>query len=198
MKKIISSLVALCMVLAMGSVAAFAAAPETAGAENPVIIGEFDGLLSDCQAPAIPETADAEEPIIIGEFDGLLAECLDPDTPMPLILSVANVRINSYATYDSRNGVQVTVKLYVPWYEFPKPQFTGMAGDVIVNLNNRSTSTHFVEFASGDETISSDVDTGRTATSGTRGTINVEGVATALNALTGGGVFAIGYEITIP
>lgn len=31
--------------------------------------------------------------------------------------AVANVRINSYATYDEDDGIQVHVKLYVPWYE---------------------------------------------------------------------------------
>lgn len=65
-------------------------------------------------------------PVVIGEFDGLLKDCWTSDAPIPR--AVANVRINSYATYDKEDGVQVKVKLYVPWYEFPKPEFTAMSG----------------------------------------------------------------------
>lgn len=46
-----------------------------------------------------------EEPIIIGEYDGLLSECLDSDSPELMVVS--NVRINSYATYDKNKGVQI-------------------------------------------------------------------------------------------
>ena len=56
--------------------------------------------------------------------------------------AVANVRINSYATYDEDDGIQVHVKLYVPWYESPKPEFTGMTGTVNVLMNKKSTNTH--------------------------------------------------------
>lgn len=145
-------------------------------------------------------TASAAEteqtPIVIGEFDGLLSDYWTSDTPMPM--AVANVRINSYATYDENDGVQVKVKLYVPWYESPKPEFTGMSGTVTVDLNGTSDSTSFFETANGEETIESDVDTGVTGNSGDTGTVSVSGVATANNALLGGGAFGISYDITIP
>lgn len=137
-----------------------------------------------------------QAPIVIGEFDGLLSDYWTSDAPMPR--AVANVRINSYATYDENDGVQVKVKLYVPWYESPKPEFTGMSGTVTVDLNGTSDSTSFFETANGEETIESDVDTGVTGDSGDTGTVSVSGVATANNALLGGGVFGISYDITIP
>ena len=185
---------ALYLVASLGSGTAFAATDVS----ESTIIGEFDGLLGNYldanSSTAVDESQQA--PIIIGEFDGLLADYLDPSVPMPT--AVANVRINSYATYDSEDGVQVKVKLYVPWYEFPKPEFTGMTGTVTVNLNNKTTNTAFVEIADGDATIESDVNTGVTGASGANGTVTVSGVATALNALLGGGVFGISYEIQIP
>lgn len=46
-------------------------------------------------------------PVVIGEFDGLLKDCWTSDAPIPR--AVANVRINSYATYDKEDGVQVKV-----------------------------------------------------------------------------------------
>lgn len=194
MKKLFSFFMALYLVASLGSVTAFAATDVS----ESTIIGEFDGLLGNYldanSSTAVDESQQA--PIIIGEFDGLLADYLDPSVPMPT--AVANVRINSYATYDSEDGVQVKVKLYVPWYEFPKPEFTGMTGTVTVNLNNRTKNTAFVETADGDATIESDVNTGVTGASGAKGTVTVSGVATALNALFGGGAFGISYEIQIP
>lgn len=112
--------------------------------------------------------------------------------------AVANVRINSYATYDSDNGIQVKVKLYVPLLEFPKPQFTAMAGTVTVTMNRKTTNTAFAETANGDSTIESDVDTGVKGNSGDKGTVSVSGGATANNALAGGGAFAISYPVTLP
>ena len=194
MKKLFSFFMALCLVASLGSVTAFAATDVS----ESTIIGEFDGLLGNYldanSSTAVDESQQA--PIIIGEFDGLLADYLDPSVPMPT--AVANVRINSYATYDSEDGVQVKVKLYVPWYDFPKPEFTGMTGTVTVNLNNKTKNTAFVETADGDATIESDVNTGVTGASGAKGTVTVSGVATALNALFGGGAFGISYEIQIP
>ena len=113
MKKLLSFFMALCLIASLGSVTAFAATD----VDESTIIGEFDGLLGDYLDADVPmsNTAVAESqqaPIIIGEFDGLLADYLDPRAPMPA--AVANVRINSYATYDSEDGVQVKVKLYVP------------------------------------------------------------------------------------
>ena len=135
-------------------------------------------------------------PVVIGEFDGLLKDCWTSDAPIPR--AVANVRINSYATYDKEDGVQVKVKLYVPWYEFPKPEFTAMSGSVAVALNGSIYFIGFFETANGEETIESDVNTGVTGNSGNTGTVTVSGVATANNALAGGGTFGITYNITIP
>ena len=104
----------------------------------------------------------------------------------------------TYATYDKNDGVQVHVELYVPWYSSPKPEFTGMTGNVKLTMNGQSTSKYFSEVATGDETISTDVDTGRKASSGTSGTVFVSGTAVALNALANGGQFSISYDITIP
>lgn len=168
LKKVFSVVMAFCMVLPLCGVTAFAAETEP----------------------------DANDAIIIGEFDGLLSECLDSDVVLPR--AVANVRVRSYATYDKEDGVQVTVKLYVPWYSFPKPKFTAMSGTVTVKMNNKTTNKLFVETADEESTISSDVDTGVTGSSGNTGTITVSGVATATNALAGGGVFSISYEIKIP
>lgn len=137
------------------------------------------------------------EPIIIGQYDGLLSECLDENETLPLS-EVVNVRINSYATYDSKNGVQVKVKLYVPITEYPKPKFTAMVGTVSVLLNNKTTNTSFSKASAQKETIESDVNTGRTGKSDDKGTVAVSGTAYATNALSGGGVFSISYPITIP
>lgn len=160
----------------------------------------FCMIFSVCGVTAFAAEVDSDdvtdEPVIVGEFDGLLSECWDSNTPMPR--AVANVRVNSYATYDKEDGVQVTVKLYVPWYDFPKPEFTAMSGTVSVYLNSKTTNKAFFETADGEATIETDVDTGVTGSSGNKGTVTVSGVATANNALLGGGAFSISYEITIP
>ena len=61
-----------------------------------------------------------------------------------------------------------------------------MTGNVKLTMNGQSTSKYFSEVATGDETISTDVDTGRKASSGTSGTVFVSGTAVALNALANG------------
>lgn len=166
-KRALAVLMVLCVVFSLNVVIAFAAEPDT-----------------------------VQDSIIIGEYDGLLSDCMDSDSATSR--TIANVRINSYATYDEDDGIQVHIKLYVPWYEFPKPEFTSMSGTVTVNLNSKASNTRFAEIAAGDDTIETDVDTGRTGKSGNKGTVSVSGVATADNALTGGGAFAISYAVTIP
>ncbi len=138
----------------------------------------------------------ANKPIIIGEYDAPLEECLGTDSSMSRYL--ANVRVKSYATYDDSDGVQVYVKLYVPWYEFEWPQFTSMTGVVNVSLKPISKNTYFYETANGESTIDTDVNTGVTGESGDEGTVTVSGAATANNALNNGGVFYISYPITLP
>ena len=73
-----------------------------------------------------------------------------------------------------------------------------MAGDVNVDLSGESTKTEFLEFADGERSIETDVDTGATGKKGDKGRISVEGVATANKSLSGGGEFNIAYSITIP
>lgn len=143
-----------------------------------------------------PEATTDSGSVVIGQYDGLLSDCLVSDTPMPR--AVANVRINSYATYDSNDGIQIKVKLYVPVLEFPKPEFTSMTGNVTVSLHSRATNTSFGAFANGKSTIESDVNTGRTGNTGDNGSISVSGVATANNAIASGGLFAISYPVSIP
>lgn len=170
-ERLFTSLVAFCMLFSVSAVPAFAAETTT-------------------------EITDTQQPVVIGEYDGYLTDVMISDGVTKR--AVANVRINSYATYDEDDGIQVHVKLYVPWYESPKPEFTGMTGTVNVLMNKKSTNTAFAELADGEETIETDVDTGRTGNSGDKGTVSVSGVATANNALAGGGAFAISYPVTLP
>lgn len=131
---------------------------------------------------------------IIGEYDGLLSDVIGVDATQQI--GFVNVRIRSYAQYDTSGGVQVHIKLYTPDL-FTNARFTGMTGTVEVLLHRTSTNT-FSEFEDGVETIETDVDSGNVASSGTKGYVNVYGVATAYTALAGGGVFSISYEVTIP
>ena len=125
-KRLFTSLVAFCMLFAVSAVPAFAAETTT-------------------------EITDTQQPVVIGEYDGYLTDVMISDGVTKR--AVANVRINSYATYDEDDGIQVHVKLYVPWYESPKPEFTGMTGTVNVLMNKKSTNTAFAELADGEETF---------------------------------------------
>ena len=42
---------------------------------------------------------DDKQPVVIGRYDAPLSECLEPG--MAMQVGIANVRVNSYATYDS-------------------------------------------------------------------------------------------------
>ena len=119
-KRLFTSLVAFCMLFSVSAVPAFAAETTT-------------------------EITDTQQPVVIGEYDGYLTDVMISDGVTKR--AVANVRINSYATYDEDDGIQVHVKLYVPWYESPKPEFTGMTGTVNVLMNKKSTNTAFEELA---------------------------------------------------
>ena len=111
----------------------------------------------------------------------------------------ARVWCRSYATYDSDDGVQVYVKLYMPWWNiFSNPKFTSMSGLVTVTLNSNNTIKAFYETADEDRSIETDVDTGAKADSGTRGTVMVDIIATGTNIETGTGAWVTAYEITIP
>ena len=67
------------------------------------------------------------EEIIIGEYDGPLQ---DFSVQTNNSRSISNVRIYSYATYDRSTGIKVHIKLYVPAWESPQPEFTAMSGIV--------------------------------------------------------------------
>ncbi|MCI1965932.1 MAG: hypothetical protein LKJ17_07355 [Oscillospiraceae bacterium] len=134
---------------------------------------------------------------IIGKYDGPLSNVMK-SSRTALSSNLVNVRVNSYATYDKNDGITVYVKLYTPWYEFADPEFTSMSGSASVNLRNDTTTKYFYESEDGSNTISTDIDTGVTGNSGDEGTVSVSGVATANNALAGGGAFAISYDIEIP
>lgn len=166
-RRFLASFFALCMFLSASNISAFAA-------EN--------------------EDVTVQPPIVIGRYDGPLYGFEDSGEPNPRIITTA--RVNSYATYDSKNGVRVHITLYASPFE--DPQFTSMAGDVNVDLSGESTKTEFLEFADGERSIETDVDTGATGKKGDKGRISVEGVATANKSLSGGGEFNIAYSITIP
>ena len=96
--------------------------------------------------------------------------------------SISNVRIYSYATYDRSTGIKVHIKLYVPAWESPQPEFTAMSGIVSTTMHNRTEQKGYYATALGEKTISTDVSTGVYGASGEKGTINVSGVATSNNA----------------
>ncbi|MGL4911248.1 MAG: hypothetical protein ACRC3Y_02325 [Romboutsia sp.] len=137
-----------------------------------------------------------DESIVIGSFDGNLIDYMDSDDPLAKVVS--NVRVNSYATYNTSKGVQVTTKLYVPSGVYPKPQFTSMGGVASVLLNSKTYRGNFFKTANGTATIEASTSTGAIGKKGNKGTVTVSGNATSLNALGGGGGFGISYPITIP
>lgn len=51
------------------------------------------------------EITDTQQPVVIGEYDGYLTDVMISDGVTKR--AVANVRINSYATYDEDDGIQV-------------------------------------------------------------------------------------------
>ncbi|MFZ2540014.1 MAG: hypothetical protein WAX04_14130 [Oscillospiraceae bacterium] len=132
---------------------------------------------------------------IIGGYDGKISDVIGIYNAQQREL--INVRINSSATYDKKKGIQVKVKLYTPGLT-TNAKFNYMSGTVDVAINDNITSTAFTQSAENAKTIKTDVDTGVTASSGTKGTVSVDGIALATNALSGGGGFAISYEIKIP
>lgn len=135
------------------------------------------------------------EEIIIGEYDGPLQ---DFSVQTNNSRSISNVRIYSYATYDRSTGIKIHIKLYVPAWESPQPEFTAMSGIVSTTMHNRTEQKGYYATALGEKTISTDVSTGVYGASGEKGTINVSGVATSNNALGNGGGYSISYAITIP
>lgn len=105
----------------------------------------------------------------------------------------------SYATYDEDDGVQVYIKLYMPWWNiFSNPKFTSMSGLVTVTLDYEETVKAFYESADEERSIETDVDTGAKAESGTTGTVMANITVTGTNIESGIGYCTRIYEITIP
>ncbi|WP_448920941.1 hypothetical protein [Eubacterium sp.] len=133
---------------------------------------------------------------VIGEYDGVAFESSNGISTY--LTAKANVRINSYATYDSEKGINVYVKLYCPLYPIFNPKFTSMAGQVSVKILDKKTNKQFTKSANKSSTIEKTVKTGVKAKSLTKGKVSVSGIANAEEALDGGGAFAITYDIQIP
>lgn len=146
----------------------------------------------------------SEEEIASATENGAIILC-GIDAPVAELAESTKARIitgqawcRSYATYDTDKGVQIHIELYVPWYYFTNPKFTDMSGTVSVKLNSKTTTATFVKHQSEGKTISMDISTGAKASSGTKGTVNISGVAAGTNVATGAGAFTSSYEITIP
>lgn len=153
-------------------------------------------ILSLNNMPAYAAEIEADQPIIIGQYDGWLSDCVENEDII-MRASVVNVRVNSYATYSAKKGINVVVKLYAP-AGGTQPKFTGMTGSVTINMNKKNTVKSFAKVAVQTKTIKSTVKTGVKGKSGEKGTVAVSGAATATNALFGGGAFAISYGVVIP
>lgn len=136
-----------------------------------------------------------DEAIVIGEYDGV---AFDSSNKISIKSVAANVRIKSYATYDSEKGINVYIKLYCPLSPVFNPKFTSMAGKVSVKILDKKTNKEFTKSANKSSTIEKTVKTGVKAKSLTTGKVSVSGIATAEEALNGGGAFAISYDIQIP
>ena len=148
---------------------------EQSTANGEVILGGINAPLQNAYSASIPGTASPQVEVLAGQ-----------------------AWITSYATYDSSKGIQVYVKLYVPWYYFTNPKFTSMSGSVVVKINSKNTTKWFSKTAKEASTIDKTVSTGVTASSGTKGTVTVSGTATGTNVASGAGAFYSSYSVTIP
>lgn len=140
------------------------------------------------------ETATANGAVILGGIDAPLSEI--SMTRAQVI--TGQVWCRSYATYDQEEGISVNVELYVPWYYLANPKFTFMSGPVEVDIVGQTTTHICIGLADEEKTISADVDTGRKAPSGSKGEIDIFGVAKGTNILSGAGEYQLVYEIQIP
>lgn len=134
-----------------------------------------------------------KDTVLIGQKDGKLSDIMSEQTPTSRIEAVW---YHSHATYSSSKGVSIYIELYLP--SGGNPKFTGMFGTASAYLKNDSKSKGFSKNANGTKTISTTVSTGAKGKSKERGTANFSGIATAQNALGGGGGFSSSYSITIP
>lgn len=140
------------------------------------------------------EAATANGAVILGGIDAPVSEI---STTRVQVID-GQVWCRSYAAYDQEEGISVNVELYVPWFYFAKPKFTFMSGPVTVAIAGQTTTHVCIGLADEEETISADVDTGRKAPSGSKGEINVVGVARGTNIVADGAGYQLIYEIEIP
>lgn len=145
----------------------------------------------------IPENIKRSLPdgdVLIGQKDGKLSDIMNnKDDISPLAESVW---YHSHATYNSTDGVSIYIELYLP--SGGNPGFTGMYGSATGELPNSIRQVGFSKSANGTKTISITAKTGAKGKSGDTGMARFSGVATANNALGGGGGFAGSYAISIP
>ncbi len=111
---------------------------------------------------------------------------------------MTNIHVNSYATYDEKDGIQVTAEMYVPESEKIKPQFTEVDGVATIRLGDQVTNLYFGASADSSEVIGAALKTGIVGTSGEKGSVTMRGVARSENAVAGAGSFTVTYSITIP
>lgn len=201
-KGLLSIAMAVVMFLSVGTTAFAAETPDSI--DKTQIIGQCDeptdikcaNKASAQSSPADSTDNTVDETQIIGQYDGPAFKI--GNSNQATLLSIANVRVNSYATYSKDDGVQVHIELYVPWYEFQNPLFTSMGGTVSITMNNTTKTKSFFETANQSSTISTDVSTGVKGASGTKGNVNLSGYATGNNIENYRGPFMLSYPITIP
>lgn len=112
--------------------------------------------------------------------------------------AMTNVRVSAYATYDTEQGVQSVVEMYVSEQEQPKPRFTALHGRALVIFPEEEKEFYFGAEEEGTEAVASSLSTGIHGEKGQKATVIVGGSAYADNAVAGGGSFVISYEITLP
>ncbi len=80
---------------------------------------------------------DDKQPVVIGRYDAPLSECLEPG--MAMQVGIANVRVNSYATYDKNDGIECFGK------RWPVLHFLRHHDSVIKALDNGDKSHDSLE-----------------------------------------------------
>ncbi len=185
--------------------------PGTSKEEVPVITEDSEyyltpdeivngGVLSEDEIADVTDNGE----VILGGFD-MPVSAIEQNNARAIEVITGQVWCRSYATYDKEDGVSIYVKLYVPLFQsinamfLPNPKFTSMSGTATLCINNvRESAKTFFETADEERSIEANIDTGVTASSGTKGTVRVMGVATGNNLLAEAGVFERVYEVTIP
>ncbi len=216
LNKKIRKVTSLCLALiicvaSIVSASAVETKPATSTEEAPVITEDSeyyltpdeiinDGVLSEDEIADVTNNGE----IILGGID-MPVSAIEQNNARSIEVITGQVWCRSYATYDKEDGVSIYVKLYVPLFQsinamfIPNPKFTLMTGTATLCINNiRESAKTFIATADEERSIEADIDTGVTASKGTKGTVKVMGVATGTNLLAEAGAFERVYEITIP